>query len=275
RKHTIPPLEIWQAQNPLIPPVQFLGSSSQLYGRHFQDVDEKKMQIVVYLYRQLRSCYGDIVNKTIATIGLNPTIFISVLEREPDWESIVEGLSLEWESFLPILGRLGDTEFAQEVKNQAFRAHEGRDQKIEIIAAFLNDPVMLFDKVRTWDDIGFWIGQYGDRLYTEGRLTEPIIDVFIRTHFQEIDEKKIEILMHLLLRSGGFIGEMLSDETAKIFMLHPSVFIKVLERTEDWQRVVDKISMLSWNNFHNGLMRLGDTEFEKSLRKYINDKRIV
>jgi len=28
RKHTIPPFEIWQAQNPLIPPVQFLGSSS-------------------------------------------------------------------------------------------------------------------------------------------------------------------------------------------------------------------------------------------------------
>ena len=27
-KHTKPPSEIWQAQNPLIPPVQFLGSSS-------------------------------------------------------------------------------------------------------------------------------------------------------------------------------------------------------------------------------------------------------
>jgi hypothetical protein len=28
RKHTIPPFKIWQAQNPLIPPVQLLGSSS-------------------------------------------------------------------------------------------------------------------------------------------------------------------------------------------------------------------------------------------------------
>src|SRR4030042_4769264 len=28
RKHTIPPFEIWQTQNPLIPPVQFLESSS-------------------------------------------------------------------------------------------------------------------------------------------------------------------------------------------------------------------------------------------------------
>jgi len=29
RKYTIPPFEIWQTQNPLIPPAQFLGSSSQ------------------------------------------------------------------------------------------------------------------------------------------------------------------------------------------------------------------------------------------------------
>jgi hypothetical protein len=73
-------------------------------------------------------------------------------------------------------------------------------------------------------------------------------------------------------RCSGAYGELLSDETAKVFWLHPQMFVKVLERTAEWKDVIDDISMLGWGYFWKGLLKLGDTKFEKELKNYVADK---
>ena len=48
RKHTIPPFEIWQAQNPFIPPVQFLGSSSEVFNLEaMREREIRKIRVVL------------------------------------------------------------------------------------------------------------------------------------------------------------------------------------------------------------------------------------
>jgi hypothetical protein len=248
------------------------GFLDLLFTRHFQEVDEKKIQIAIYLYRHLRGCYGEIVDKIEMVFCLQPVMFVTELANEKDWQNIIDGLSMKWGAFSVGLCRLGDSEFEREVKGYAILKHMEREQKISLIEAFFVDPVMYFERIRTWDDVCEWIGQYEDQLCGDEGSGQLLMQKFLESHFQEVDEKKIEILIHLVTRCHGAYGELLSDETAKNFWLHSQMFINILEKTEDWKRVIDKISMLSWSYFSRGLMELGDTEFEKSLKEYIGKK---
>lgn len=230
----------------------------------------RKIEIVIYLYRHLSGCYGEIVNKTRMIFSLQPKLFVRALECEPGWRSMIDGLSLNWESFSPGLSRLGDSGFEREVKDYALSLHGEREQKINIIEAFLNDPVANFDKIRMWDDICYWISEYGDKLDKDGYF---LLVGFLENHFEEVDERKIEILIHMVPLCWGAYGELLSDETATVFWLHTQIFVKVLERADEWKTVIDKISMIGWSDFSKGLLKLGDTEFEKEIKKYVEEIR--
>lgn len=248
------------------------GFLDLLFTRHFQEVDERKIEIVIYLYRHLSGCYGEIGDKTRMIFCLRPEMFVRVLENEPEWRSMIDGLSLKWESFSPGLSRLGDLKFEREVKEYALFLHTEREQKIKIVEAFINDPVANFERIRTWNDICYWISKYEDLLYKDKEPGELLMDIFLKAQFQEIDEKKIEILVYMVPRCSGAYGELLSDETAKVFWLHPQMFVKVLERTAEWKDVIDDISMLGWGYFWKGLLKLGDTKFEKELKNYVAEK---
>ncbi len=241
-----------------------------LFSRHFQEFDEKKIEIVIYLNRNLWRCYGKIWEKTGMIFGLQPEMFVRVLEHEAEWRDVIDGLSLKWESFSAPLRRLGDSGFEREVKDYAFSIHGERDQKINIIKAFLCDPVLNFEKTKSWDDICSWIYRYGEKIKKDGY---SIMSCFLETHFEEVDEKKIEILIHMVPLCWGEPGPLLSEKTARIFGFQTQLFIKVLERSDKWKEVIDKISMMGWGDFSRGLLNLGDTEFEKKIKKHVEERR--
>lgn len=248
------------------------GFLDALFLYNFQEVDERKIEIVIYLYKQLRRCYSEIVEKTNSTFCLQPAMFVRMLEKESDWRDVVNGLSSKWRSFSPGIGRLGDSEFEREVKEYALLLHAEREHKMKLVGVFLNEPVKNFDKIKSWNDICVWISRYEDQLHEDEGSSESAMDRFIETQFQEIDEDKTKILVFLVLNCQGANGELLADKAAKVFSQYTGLFIRVLSETNEWKTVVDEISMLGWGDFSKGLAKLGDTSFEREIKKYVWDR---
>ncbi|MBE3143274.1 MAG: hypothetical protein IMZ61_05020 [Planctomycetes bacterium] len=243
-----------------------------LFSRHFQEVDERKIEIAIYLYKQLSGCYGEIVNKTRMVFCLQPAKFVRALEKDPEWQSMIEGLSLEWESFSPGLSQLSTSEFEGEVRDYAFLLHREWERKIKVVEAFIHDPVKNIDKIWTWNNLSYWFNKYAETLGKDA-YAYSLIDDFLKEHFQEIDERKIEILIHLVARcGGGIISALIAEETAKIFWLHPEKFVKALERTDEWRRVIDGLSGGGPEYLSKALIKLGNTEFEKQLKNYVAER---
>lgn len=243
-----------------------------LFSRHFQVVDERKIEIAIYLYKQLSGCYGEIVNKTRMVFCLQPVKFVRALEKDPEWQSLIKGLSLEWESFLPGITQLSTSGFEGEVREYAFLLHREWERKIKVVEAFIHDPVTNYEKMRTWDNLSYWFDEYANTLGNNADAYS-LIDDFLKEHFKKIDERKIEILIHMVARlGGGIIAELVAEETAKIFCLHPEMFVKALERTDEWRRVIDGLLGQGSEHLSKALIKLGDTEFEKQLKNYVAEK---
>jgi hypothetical protein len=247
-----------------------------LFARHFKEIDDRKMRIVIYLFLNLRSCQGDILKKTTAAFVLRPRIFAKTLESTSEWKSIIDDISRDWSSFSPGLDGLGSTEFEIAVKDYATILHEERAQREKDIEAFINDPVGCFDRVKDLDDICLWIGRYEHQyLDKEGVQKKFLLDALFDGPFKSIDENKVRIMIHLVLHCGhgGIQGEVLADRVAKAFRAQPQLFARVLEKCEDWKKVIDKISILGWDDFSRGLEGLGNSAFEKEIKSYVASRR--
>jgi len=246
----------------------------KLFSRHFKEIDDRKMEIVIYLFLNLGACQGDILNKTTAAFVLRPKIFVKALESTPEWKTIIEDISREWSSFSPGLDGLGSTEFEIAVKEYAAILHGERAQRERDIEAFFNDPVACFDRVKDLDDICFWIGRYENQHYKAGVQRELFFDALFDGPFKNVDEKKLRIMIHLVLHCGpGIQGESLADRVAKVFRVQPRLFVRVLEESAGWRKVIDQLSGLGWTDFAKGLEGLGNTEFEKEIKSYVARRR--
>jgi len=244
-----------------------------LFSRHFQEVDERKIEIAIYLYKQMGDCYGEITTKTRTIFCLQPAKFVKALGKDPEWQSVIEGLSLEWESFLPGLSQLSTSGFEGEVRDYAFRLHREWERRIKVVEAFIHDPVKNSEKIWTWDNLSYWFSEYSETIGKD-IMGYSLIDDFLKEHFREIDERKTEILIHLVERcGGGVLAGLISEETAKIFWLHPEIFVKVLERTDEWREVIDMLSGEGHEYLSEAMKKLGDTEFEKQLKKYVAERK--
>jgi hypothetical protein len=243
-----------------------------LFDRNFQNIDEKKMEVVIYLFQHLRTCEGPILPRTRTVFSLHPQLFVKALERTSGWKSIVDDLSLDWKSFSPGLLELGASAFEKEVKAYATSLHEEREGKLGDVAAFLSDPVANFDKVRHLDDLCLWIGRYDRSLFEAGVRNYRSLSSFFQKNFHEIDEKKVEILIHMNIHcgSGGLNGEILGSQTARIFRDYPQMFIEALEKNRDWKKFINGIT-IGWRDFSEGLAKLGDSGFEQEIRKYVDE----
>lgn len=246
-----------------------------LFARHFKEIDDRKMRIVIYLFLNLRSCQGDILKKTTAAFVLRPRIFAKALESTSEWMSIIDDISRDWSSFSPGLDGLGSTEFEIAVKDYSTILHEERAQREKDIEAFINDPVACFDRVKDLNDICLWIGRYEYQyLDKESVQKRFLLDALFDGPFKSIDENKVRIMIHLVLHCGpGIQGEVLADRVAKTFRAQPQLFVRVLEQSAEWKKVIDKISMLAWGDFSMGLEGLGNSKFEKEIKSYVARRR--
>jgi hypothetical protein len=240
----------------------------KLFARHFREIDDKKMEIVIYLFLNLKHCNGFIWNKTTEAFALRPNVFAKTLESIPEWKSIIEDISLDWPSFSAGLNGLGSTEFERTVKEYATSLHQERSQIEKDIEAFFKDPVGCFDRIKNLDDICLWMGRFMSRLQKEFIIAP--IDALFDGPFEAIDEQKVRIMIHLVLHCGpGGQGEVLADRVARVFRAQPRLFARVLEESPEWKRVVDVVSGLGWSDFSVGLEGLGNSKFEKELKGYV------
>jgi hypothetical protein len=238
---------------------------------HFQEIDERKIEILVYLLVHYR---GYPVPEEAARIfNIQPVMFVKELEKTPEWMNIIDDISWSWESFSSGLTGLGASEFEKEAKEYALSLHEDREQKFKVIEAFVNDPVANFDRIKRLDDICWWFGTYERYFIKDGILSQSDNVLYRLFHgaLVEIDEKKIEILIYMILHCDSpYHSEVLMDEATGIFGSNPQIFVRVLEKTSEWKRVVDRFIGLGETELFR---ELGDSEFEMKIKKYVFRER--
>jgi hypothetical protein len=248
------------------PPRSFLDV---FFERHFQEMDGVKMEIVLYLFKELRCCQAPIWEKVGKTFSLYPRMFAEALKDDEDWEHSVSGLSWDWDVFAVGLAGLGDSQFEKVIREYAHSLNQERGQSLEIVEAFIHDPVANFERIKTIDNVDGWIYRYELSLVEGGRLKKDPIGILLRS-FDEIDEKKIEILTYLILRvRSGYHAELVMARASAVFKNHPQLFLRVLERMSEWKNVVDQFASWDPEGFEEGLEKAGESEFVKAIRKYL------
>jgi len=235
----------------------------RLFERNFCDINKDKIRIVIYLCLKLGSCQSHISDRTRAVFNLQPELFVKELEKINEWKIIVNGISQDWASFSPGLSDIGSSDFASEVRAYALSKYEAKEKGLSDIEAFINDPVKNFDRIKRFDDIGDWIGDYERRSGNDRLLND-----FFSRHFAEISEKKIEILIHLIQKSGsGMYGEIFVDRAEEVFCNQPKMFIRVLDGNTDWKEVIYQLATIG--SISRCLEKLSDSPFELEVKAYV------
>ncbi|HVP89853.1 MAG TPA: hypothetical protein VMS75_01425 [Terriglobales bacterium] len=244
----------------------------EFFRTQYQDIDERKIEILVYLLRYYRGF--PVPDEAARVFGLRPVMFARELEKTPEWAGIVKDISWSWESFSSGLRGLGGSDFEKKVKELARSLHEERRQRIKLIGDFVNDAVSNLEEVKKLDDLPFWLSRFEEAQTRDGRPEIFALSSLFVNNFGEINEKKIEILVYLLLHCGnGVDGELLADEAGGLFKDHTVLFVEVLERTREWKSIVDDMYDLAGPDLAEGLKNLGDTPFERELKRYVADKK--
>jgi len=238
----------------------------KLFGTLNQEIDEKKIEIAIYLFLHLHRCQGSISEKIIDIFNQQPRIFVRELERTDEWQTVIRMISQDWGAFSPGLSRVGTSKFDNTLKKYAFSLQADHEKRLNDIEVFLHDPVPNYERVRSMD-ICLWIGIYEQRL-REGRVLEKsILNELMDNHFAEVDRKKAEILVHMVIHCGsGANSEILADRIAKLFNRQPHVFVEVLEKERDWKEIVYQLALIG--DISKGIDSLGNSIFEKQLRAY-------
>ncbi|HSA95349.1 MAG TPA: hypothetical protein VLJ16_04815 [Acidobacteriota bacterium] len=235
----------------------------RLFERNFSDITKDKIRIVIFLCLKLGSCQPDISDRTRAVFNLQPALFVEELEKTKEWKVIVNGISQDWASFSPGLSGIGSSDFAGEVRAYALSKYEAKEKGLSDIAAFINDPIKNFDRIKGFDDIGDLIGDYERRSGHDRLLND-----FFSRHFAEISERKIEILIHLIQKSGsGIYGEIFVNWAEEVFCNQPKMFVRVLEGNTDWKEVIYQLAMIG--DISRCLEKLGNSPFELEIKAYI------
>jgi len=102
-----------------------------LFSDHFQDINEEKISILLYLLLNTGSgVHGELIAGFVAGVFRDyPGLFLMALQKEKRWRSALLELSLEYQTLKEVIGALGDSEFEMEIKRQ-FEEEEYLYQKI-------------------------------------------------------------------------------------------------------------------------------------------------
>lgn len=243
---------------------------NRLFRTHFCETNEKKIEIVIFLFSKLHSCRSDIYENTMRVFVEQPRMFVAELERHQDWKIIINGISQDWEAFSRELVELGSTAFEKAVKEYAISEHEINEKRLKDIEVFFSDPVANFDRIKRMENICELISRYEQGFTNNQSLTDNFLTEFFNRHFREIDEIRIKIVIHMILHCGsGVQGEILLDKADEIFSVQPQMFVMVLEKTEEWKSVIRDLFYLG--DISKGLAKLGNSKFVMKIREYVKE----
>ncbi len=130
----------------------------KLFNSLYQEVDEKKIEIAIYLFLQLYRCQGSLSEKIIKIFNLRPRLFVKELEKTGEWRTVIGIVSQDWEAFSPGLSRLGASGFETDLTEYARSLHADSERRMQDIEAFLHDPVTHFERIKATEDICASIG---------------------------------------------------------------------------------------------------------------------
>ena len=242
----------------------------RLYRSHFREVNEKEIEIVIFLFGKLHTCRSDIFEHTMRVFVERPRMFVAELEKTKDWKDVITGISQDWKAFSQGLVELGSTEFEKAVKEYAISTHEVAEERLNDIESFLNDPITNFDRIKQIKNLCNLIDRYEQNLLKNQSPTVGVLTVFFNRHFGEVDEMRAKIVIHMILHCGsGIQGEILIEKAAILFCAQPQMFVKVLEKTEDWKMVICDLFYLG--DISKGLEKLGNSRFEMKIKEYVKE----
>jgi hypothetical protein len=93
---------------------------------------------------------------------------------------------------------------------------------------------------------------------------------FLRRNFQAANAENVQWLTHLILHCGhAFLEEALANHYTVLFENSPGLFVKELEKTKDWRKVIATALGGDWRAFKAGLAKLKDSRFEVELKDYV------
>lgn len=148
-------------------------------------------------------------------------------------------------------------------------------QERSALEAFLEDPVQNFGRIKEIQDLCAQIVSFNLDLIGQGRGDSQnfFIKRLFRTHFREVNGKKIEIVIFLFNKLHTCISEIF-ENTMRVFVERPRMFVAELEKHQDWKSIINGISQ-DWEAFSRGLIELGSTPFEKAVKEYVISKHEV
>lgn len=93
---------------------------------------------------------------------------------------------------------------------------------------------------------------------------------FLRGNFEKANAQNVPILTYLILVCDkGVLSESLAERYTRLFEFQYDLFVKDLKQRTDWRDVVRSIMAGDWRAFSAGLSKLGTSEFELELKKYV------
>jgi hypothetical protein len=143
---------------------------------------------------------------------------------------------------------------------------------LEEVILFLQIPEKHFVGIQNIEGLRFYIMIYEQYLRETDRYGGFLISAFLEKHFQTIDDVKVNIITYLLLNcSQGIAGEFLSEKFIDLFGSNPDIFINELKKRKDWKEVIRELLPGKWESFRECVNKLGNSQFEMELKKYVSD----
>lgn len=184
------------------------------------------------------------------------------------WLAVVVGLS----------GAEAQNEDVKMIVENVKRTEYGRvflqkysESDLEKMILFSRDPVRYFPEIQSIGDWCHYLSLYDRYLRTDLKSSSSLMLSWVHDKFTEANESAAAILAFLLLndRYCGHWGEEVADRYTVLFGLNPSPFIKDLEKRPNWRFVIASLGAGDWSAFRSGLLKLGDSAFERELRSYL------
>jgi hypothetical protein len=245
---------------------------SELFIRHFQTVDEPKLNILFFLLLHCNSIdYSELTaREAIRLLDSDQTLFIRVLERYPEWKLILDKMSSDWELLQEAAKKLGASAFENEVRVYLAVLNDKIGQNKKDVRAFLEDPVSNFQRIASLNNICPYISIYDPWYSSDGKERGSILGAFFRDHFEDLDKRKIEILVFMMRHCGAGVQlELVVDKAAAAFGSKPRVFLEVLEKTDGWQEIIVELALADWLVISRGLAEMSDSQFARNVHEYL------
>lgn len=147
------------------------------------------------------------------------------------------------------------------------------EKDLEHLILFLKNPKRYFSKIQNIRSLWAYIGVYQRFLRETHEIEGSIWGLFLETHYQNIDKKKLSVLTFLFLAAPpGVSKASFADIYVKFFNSDPDLFVQDLKKREDWKHIVDELLNYG-SSLTMGLDRIANSVFETDLKTYISSHK--